>query len=418
MDSALRKLNLAMEEALAAFVGPLNDARLSQLLTTDSLPDKDLWSLASQTVDLADGLSRLLQPPALQLAESYLAYIDTKCLTAAVDHYIPDLLASGPLTVDELASRSALQPIRLKQIMRVLHNNGIFDYVAATATYSNNPSSTLLMSGHWTQWHRWVSLYGTTFYDFASEIPAAIQAGETRSAAQITCKTEENIFRYFAWQPGMQAKFHAALGAGAVAQNPGLMEDYAWHDLGDVTVLDIGGGGGDFMAGLLRAHSSLRGALLELDSVIDMVRPKFQDAGGEFADLATRMVALHVGDFLHSVPSYEVYTMKWCLHNWADSDVSRILRAVRRAIRITPRARMIIIESVLTEGRSSRIWRYGDLTMMATVNGQERTESEWRALVAEAGWRVESVTLLRNVWAAAIDIRPVQEEAHTKATSM
>lgn len=302
--------------------------------------------------------------------------------------------------------------------MRVLHNNGIFDYVAATATYSNNPSSTLLMSGHWTQWHRWVSLYGTTFYDFASNIPAAIKAGETRSAAQITCKTEENIFRYFAQQPGMQAKFHAALGAGAVAQNPGLMADYAWDDLGDATVLDIGGGGGDFIAGLLRAHSNLRGALLELDSVIDMVRPKFQDAGGEFADLATRMVALHVGDFLHSVPSYEVYTMKWCLHNWVDSDVSRILRAVRRGIQITPRARMVIIESVLTEGRSSRVWRYGDLTMMATVNGQERTESEWRGLVAEAGWRVESVTLLRNVWAAAIDIRPVQEEPHTKVTSM
>lgn len=72
MDSALRKLNLAMEEALADFVGPLNDARLSQLLTTDSLPDKDLWNLALQTVDLADRLSRLLQPPALQLAESYL----------------------------------------------------------------------------------------------------------------------------------------------------------------------------------------------------------------------------------------------------------------------------------------------------------------------------------------------------------
>jgi hypothetical protein len=294
--------------------------------------------------------------------------------------------------------------------MRVLRNNGIFDYDPTTATYSNNPSSTLLTSQHWTQWHRWVSLYGTTFYDFASSIPAAIRAGETRSAAQITCKTEDSIFRYFAQQPGMQEKFHAALGAGAVAQSAGLLTDYPWHELGDATVLDIGGGGGDFIVALLRAHGSLRGALFELGSVVDMVRPKFHDAGGEFADVASRMTELHVGDFLQAVPSYEVYTMKWCLHNWADDDVLRILRAVRKAIQLTPRARMVIIESVLADGRSSRVWRYGDLTMMATVNGQERTEGEWRALVTEAGWRVEDITPLRNVWAAAIEIRPVEEE--------
>jgi hypothetical protein len=47
---------------------------------------------------------------------------------------------------------------------------------------------------------------------------------------------------------------------------------------------------------------------------------------------------------------------------------------------------------------------------MATVNGQERTEGGWRALVTEAGWRVEDITPLRNVWAAAIEIKPVEED--------
>ncbi|KAH7361335.1 O-methyltransferase-domain-containing protein [Pyrenochaeta sp. MPI-SDFR-AT-0127] len=408
MDEALQKINLAIREATDAFEGPLKGDRLSKLQTTDSLPDKRLWDLASQTVNLADRLLRLIQPPALQLAENYLAYLDTKCLCAAVEHGIPDMLASKPLTVDQLATRSSLQPLRLKQIMRVLHNNGIFAYSATDETYANTPSSTLLMSSHWTQWHRWVSLYGTTFYDFASSIPAAIRANEHRSAAQITCRTEQSIFRYFAAQEGMQEKFHAALGAGAVAQGPGLLADYAWQDLGDATVLDIGGGGGDFLAALLRAYPKLHGALFELDSVVDMVRPKFHNAEGEFADVGARMVALHVGDFLQSVPSYEVYTMKWCLHNWADADVVRILEAVRKAIRVTPTARMVIIEAVLADGRSSRVWRYGDITMMATVNGQERTEAEWRGLAKKAGWRVESVTPLRNVWAAAIDLRPDQ----------
>lgn len=72
MDSALQTLNLALQEALHAFEGELEAERLKALKTTDSLPDEATWSLALRTVDLADRVVRLLQPPATQLAESYL----------------------------------------------------------------------------------------------------------------------------------------------------------------------------------------------------------------------------------------------------------------------------------------------------------------------------------------------------------
>jgi hypothetical protein len=127
MDSVLQELNTALQEAVDAFDGPLQAELLAQLKDPDSLPDKEPWKLASRTVDLADKLVLQLQPPTLQLAESYLAYLDTKCLWTAVSHNIPDVLASsGPQSITDLAQRSGLQPLRLRQVMRVLHNNGIF----------------------------------------------------------------------------------------------------------------------------------------------------------------------------------------------------------------------------------------------------------------------------------------------------
>jgi hypothetical protein len=417
MDSTLKKLNAALQEAVDALDGPLKADLLDALKNPDSLPDKETWKLVSETVDLADKVVRLVQPPALQLAESYLAYLDTKCLWTAVSNNIPDILAtSGPQPIAELAQRSGLQPLRLGQVMRVLRNNGIFAHDAATGLYSNSASSALLTKTHWTQWHRWVELYGNEFYDAARGIPAAARAGQTRSAAQVEYDTDQNIFAYFA-ERGLQDKFHATLGAGAVAQAPGMLADYAWGELGDAVVLDVGGGGGDFVAALLRKYPALRGALLELEPVVDMVRPRFLDAEGVFADVGERMVALHVGDFRSAVPAYEVYTMKWCLHNWGDADVVKVLAAVRRAIVETPRARMVVIEAVLAEGRSSRVWRYGDMTMMSTANGQERTEEEWRSVAAQAGWEIKSISPLRNAWAAAIDLRPVKTKVDMPALS-
>ncbi|RFU78079.1 cytochrome p450 [Trichoderma arundinaceum] len=397
-------------------LGPLNAERLTTLQANESLPDKNekVWELISQTVNMADRIVKLLQPPAIQLAETYLGmlkgeaarrYFHEITLSAVVTHDIPDVLSSGPLSTDTLAQRSGLQPLRLKQVMRVLRNNGIFEYEPDSDTYSNNDASALLQKDHWTQWHRWVSLYGDEFYDAAKGIPEAIKAEEARSAAQITYGTDKNIFTYFAEQ-GLQEKFHKALGAGATAQAPGMLADYNWKELGDAVVCDIGGGGGDFITALLRDNPRMRGALLEMGPVIEMVKPKYDIAKGAFADVADRMVELHSGDFLTKIPSYEVYTMKWCLHNWTDSDVVKVLRNVRRAIKISPLSRMVVIESVLAEGRSSRVERFGDLTMMSTTNGLERTEAEWVRLARQAGWVVKAITPLRHAWAAAIDLRP------------
>ena len=85
-----------------------------------------------------------------------------------------------------------------------------------------------------------------------------------------------------------------------------MLADYAWGELGDAVVLDVGGGEGDFVAALLRRYPALRGALLELEPVVEMVRPRFRDAEGVFADVGGRVVALHVGDFRNAVPAYEV----------------------------------------------------------------------------------------------------------------
>ena len=187
---------------------------------------------------------------------------------------------------------------------------------------------------------------------------------------------------------------------------PGIVADYPWEQIADKTVLDIGGGGGALIASLLRKHGTMRGGVYDLPGVIDHIKPFFLK-GGQFEDLEARVPDenLIAGNFLERIPESEVYVMKWVLHDWEDYDCVTILKNVRQAIVGGEKSRLVVLESILSDGRTGRLSRYGDINMMMTANGQERTEAEWRRLAELSGWTVTGIFPLRNAWVEAIELR-------------
>lgn len=395
------------------------------------LPDKKVAGLAAEAVDLLGELDLLLEAGHIILADHFLGtyvafvlwfasfpfnsysqsdsfpgYTNTKCLVAAVELKIPDILATGPKSVLDLAKTSSANAQRLSQILKPLYNNGIFEYDASTSMYSNNHVSELLCSDHWTQWRNWVELYGNQFYDIARGIPESIRDGQARWAAQINYDTDNNMFTYFQSQ-GWIPQLHRTLGGGATAMAPGILADYPWEQVADKTVLDIGGGGGALVASLLRKHETMCGGVFDLKGVIDHTRPFFAE-GGQFEDLEARVPSQNLipGDFLEWIPSFEVYIMKWVLHDWKDNESATILKNIRRAIITGEKSRLVLLESILSDGRSGRLSRYGDINMMMTANGQERTEMQWRKLAEDAGWKVTGIFPLRSAWVQAIELKP------------
>jgi SAM-dependent methyltransferase len=310
--------------------------------------------------------------------------------------------------VTKLAELSGAREDRLRQVLRLLHNNGIFAYDRQTDEYRNNHTSELLTTDHWTQWHNWVDLYGNEFYDMARGIPASVRKDATRTPAQIQFDTDQNMFDYFTAR-GWLPRLHRTLGGGATAQAPGILADYPWEEFSGKTFLDVGGGQGALVAMILRRHPSITGALLDTPKVIERARSLFHTDDGEYADVGDRVPEenLIAGDFLESVPSFEFYTMKWCLHDWNDSKAAAVLQNIRKAIQTTPDSRLVVMESILADGRSSRLSRYADLTMMVSADGQERTEAQWRSLAGRTGWEIREIRVLRGAWPCAIEMRPV-----------
>ncbi|KAF4335435.1 O-methyltransferase [Fusarium beomiforme] len=391
-----------LEASLTAFISVLTKdevkKELKELLhNQQDLPDKQVLQRATSVVDKLGEMQAILEPAHLVLADHFFGYTDTKCLVAAVDLDVPDHLASGSKTLEQLATMTNAKPLRLGQILRPLYTKGIFCYDAVTGKYALNHVSRLLLKDHATQWHNWVTLYGNQFFDIARGIPEAVCASSSRCAAQVNFDTDLDMFAYFESQ-GWVPQLHKTLGAGARAMAPGILADYPWHEIGNKTVMDIGGGSGALLASLLRANPGMIGALFDRPAVIEHITPFFSK-GGHFEDLAARVPRgnLIAGNFLEEVPKYEVYTMKWCLHDWDDETVVKILKNIREAIIVTESSRLVVLESVLSDTRSGRLSVYGDINMMMTVGGQERTEAKWNELAERAAEELKAPYVLSIV---------------------
>lgn len=86
--------------------------------------------------------------------------------------------------------------------------------------------------------------------------------------------------------------------------------------------------------------------------------------------------------------------MKHITHDWDDDKAATILRNIHRAS--SPNARVVLLESVLAPGDSFQMAKWLDIEMLLLPGGRERTEEEFRALFAGAGFRLTQVVPTRS----------------------
>jgi orsellinic acid C2-O-methyltransferase len=182
--------------------------------------------------------------------------------------------------------------------------------------------------------------------------------------------------------PDQEAWFNRSMARRADGQVAAIV---AGIDLAETeTVVDVGGGRGAMLAGVLRAWPRLTGVVADRPEVAAEADAAFAEAG-----LIDR--AHGVGtDFFASVPSgADVYFLANVLHDWDDDDCLRILRTVRSAM--DAESRLVVVERLLgVPGRSpteARDLAFVDLHMLVMFGARERTMAEYDALLTGAGFR-------------------------------
>jgi hypothetical protein len=306
---------------------------------------------------------------------------------------IPDLLASGPKTADELAEATKTHAPSLYRVLRALTGIG---FVSATGDgrFAQTPLSEILETDAPGSL-RWftVSELGQEHYPAWGNLMHSVKTGEIAFDNFFGA----DVWKYFQQNPDDAAIFNNSMSGATAATNEELLALYDFSSFG--TIVDIGGGHGGLITSILKANPKAKGILLDAPQVIEGARPKLEAAG-----LADRCETVG-GDFFKAVPAGgDVYVMKWIIHDWNDELAVTILKNIRNEI---PRnGRVVIVDCVVPENNEPDFSKLFDLNMMVMTGGKERTEKEFAQLLSAAGFKLRRV-IPTKVPTSIVEAEPV-----------
>ena len=310
-------------------------------------------------------------------------FFPTQVLHVGARLGIADLLAEGPRTTADLAAATGTDAASLYRVLRAL---ACFDVLAEVApgTFAHGPHAGGLVTDGWSSIRHLIELFaGNDVWRAWGELDTTVRTGDV-ALERITGMT---TFEHMAAHPELQATFNRAMAEGTRNAAPGIVEAGRFDRF--TSVVDVGGGDGTLLAAVLAATPGLRGTVFDLAEGLADAPTTL--ARAEVADRA----ATAAGDFFESVPTgADAYLVKSVIHDWDDERSAAILRRVRAAI--GDAGTLLIVEPVMPSAPAGTpdvlMMVMSDLNMLVCTGGKERTEDEFRALLAEAGFALRTIT--------------------------
>jgi SAM-dependent methyltransferase len=321
-------------------------------------------------------------PPQVALYHLAIGHYFTNALRVAAQLRVADLLAAGPRQADALAGATGTHAPSLRRLLRLLASVGVLDE-RDDGAFALTPLGECLRDGVPGSARAMVQLFaGERIQAAWQELEHCVRTGDP----VFRQRGLDGPFSDPARSEEEQATFDAAMAD--ITRTIAVAVGSA-YDFGAVrTVMDVGGGNGTLLIGILQAHSHLRGVVLDLPSAATRARAQIAEHG-----LADRAEAV-AGDFFKEVPAgADVHVLKHVIHDWNDDRAAAILRNCRRAL--PPHGRVLIVEGVYPPRIESSLACRGaaanDVNMLVNTGGRQRSEAEFLALYQAAGFRLERI---------------------------
>ncbi|WP_433931864.1 methyltransferase [Sorangium cellulosum] len=315
-------------------------------------------------------------PPPARVLQMITASWITQAIVTAAKLDIADRVKEGPVAVEVLAEAAGVHAPSLYRVLRALTAVGVFAETEP-GCFGLTPLADCLRSDAPGSLRAYALMTGDAWCQHS--VIDLLRCVETGKPAPTRLYGVDNLFQYFETAPEAAAHFNDAMTSFATQIHRAAAAAYDFS--GVRRLVDVGGGHGALLASILSRHPEMRGVLFDLPRVVGDAQASLERAG-----VAARCEVAG-GDFFRSVPEgADAYILSAILHDWSDEESLVLLRNIRRAI--ADGGRLLVVEAVIQPGNGPDFGKIFDLAMLVAGGGRERTEAEFRALLAAAGFRL------------------------------
>ena len=315
------------------------------------------------------------EPPGLAHYRISVGHYFSRAVALAAKLGIADLLKDGPRHYEYLAEVTETHAPSLNRVMRLLASIGIFEE-RDKGNFALTTLGELLRTSVPGSMRSMVLLFaGAGVQDAWKELEYCVRTGEPWFRRE---SPDADAFSSIAANPEQAKVFDEAMATFAPMTAAAIAASYDFSAVRKL--VDVGGGDGSLLIGILKAYTNLDGIVFDLPHTAEKARTKITAAG-----LQTRCEALG-GDFFKEVPAgADAYILKHVIHDWNDERAAAILRNVHRAM--APQAKLLIAEGVypprIDESDMARGAAANDVNMLVCTGGRQRSEVEFRSLLSD-----------------------------------
>lgn len=317
------------------------------------------------------------RPPPFVLYELATRYYVSQALYVAARLGIADAIGEGTRDARDLARETKTHAPSLERVIRLLVSAGIFEE-DSQRRFRLTPVGAFLRSDVPGSMRAAVLLFAGITQRGWSDLEYSVETGKPAFEHVFGMAP----FEYFAAHPDEGANFDRAMSDFTSQMAAVVASSYDFSKAR--RLVDVGGGDGALLRGILRAHSHLDGTVFDLPPVA--ARAKDDGLGARFH--------AEGGDFFESVPSgADLYLLKHVIHDWDDERAAAILRSCARAM--SGDARVLVIEGLYPERVDGSPESFGatanDVNMLVSTGGRQRSQTEFRSLYEASGLELSRI---------------------------
>jgi hypothetical protein len=333
------------------------------------------------------------QAAAFSLLDLVQGSVITQALYVAARLSIADILNEGPLTAAEIAKRAGANPEAVYRLLRVLSGYSVFAEddggrfgltPMAGALRDDAPDSMrgiALLMGH------------PLFQEDWGHLLNSVRTGKP----SLPVLRGMGAFEFLMANPEYGATFLQGMGSLSAPETDPVVAAYDFSPFR--TIVDLGGGRGALLAGILNRASGSTGVLFDgPQATVDA--PDVLKAAG-----VTDRCTIENGSYFETVPAGgDAYLLKHTLHDFSEEQIRTVLKNIRSAI--GPNGSLFVIEYVLPGGNERHIGNIIDMWLLLMLGAKERTAQQYADLFGTEGFRLSRIIPTTSP-VSIIEARPV-----------